>query len=100
MHGAACHWQVHYWNPVTGSKSESAFTRKDVDLLSQVGAEVSLALENAIAHQRLQVEKERLQTTMELNNVLITDRDWQKRFPRISIFWQRIIPHEYSTVGV
>ena len=83
-----------------GSKSESAFTRKDVDLLSQVGAEVSLALENAIAHQRLQVEKERLQTTMELNNVLMTDRDWQKLFPAISNFMQRIIPHEYASVAV
>src|SRR5205809_2750954 len=83
-----------------GSKSESAFTRKDVDLLSQVGAEVSLALENAIAHQRLQVEKERLQTTMEPNNVLMTDRDWQKLFPAISNFMQRIIPHEYASVAV
>src|SRR5436309_629101 len=83
-----------------GSKSESAFTIKDVDLLSQVGAEVSLALENAIAHQRLQVEKERLQTTMELNNVLMTDRDWQKLFPAISNFMQRIIPHEYASVAV
>src|SRR2546425_80957 len=70
------------------------------DFLSQVGAEVSLALENAIAHQRLQVEKERLQTTMELNNVLMTDRDWQKLFPAISNFMQRIIPHEYASVAV
>src|SRR3989442_3694031 len=52
-----------------GRKSESAFTLKDVDLLSQVGAEVSLALENAIAHQRLQVEIERLPSTTGLTHI-------------------------------
>ena len=83
-----------------GSKAPDAFTTKDTDLLKQVAAEVSLTLENAIAHQHLQAEKERLQTMVDLNTALVTNRDWQQLFPAISNFMRCMVPHDYASLAI
>ncbi|PYX08465.1 MAG: Fis family transcriptional regulator [Acidobacteria bacterium] len=83
-----------------GSRSENAFAAKDIDLLKQVAAQVSLALANSLAHKRLQEKKERLQMMMDLNTILVTDRDCPKLFSAIASFMRRMIPHEYASVAV
>lgn len=44
-----------------GSRQENAFSLDDVDLLAQVGNQISLALENALAYGRLNVSRNRLE---------------------------------------
>ncbi len=46
---------------VMSSREADAFTRKDLDLLSQIGIQISLALQNAIAHGRLNASAARLE---------------------------------------
>ena len=44
-----------------GSKEQDAFSSRDVELLGQVGNQISLALENALAYGRLTISHKRLE---------------------------------------
>ncbi len=44
-----------------GSRQKDAFSQSDLDLLAQVGNQISLALENALAYGRLSVSRNRLE---------------------------------------
>ena len=44
-----------------GSREEDAFSQRDLDLLTQVGNQISLAVENALAYGRLNVSRNRLE---------------------------------------
>ena len=44
-----------------GSREENAFSQRDLDLLAQVGNQISLAIENALAYGRLNVSRNRLE---------------------------------------
>ena len=58
---------------VMGSRKTDAFGQEDLDLLSQIGLQISLALDNALAHGRLnasavRLEEERLYLESEINS--------------------------------
>jgi formate hydrogenlyase transcriptional activator len=44
-----------------GSREDDAFSQPDLDLLTQVGNQISLAIENALAYGRLNVSRNRLE---------------------------------------
>jgi formate hydrogenlyase transcriptional activator len=44
-----------------GSREEDAFSQSDLDLLTQVGNQISLAIENALAYGRLNISRNRLE---------------------------------------
>jgi formate hydrogenlyase transcriptional activator len=44
-----------------GSREENAFSQPDLDLLTQVGNQISLAIENALAYGRLNISRNRLE---------------------------------------
>lgn len=46
---------------VMGSRKADAFGQEDLDLLSQIGVQISLALDNALAHGRLNASAARLE---------------------------------------
>jgi formate hydrogenlyase transcriptional activator len=57
---------------VIGSRKKNAFAQRDLDLLSQIGIQMSLALDNALAYGRLnasasRLEEERLYLESEIN---------------------------------
>jgi len=43
-----------------GSRRENAFSQEDLDLLTQVASQIALALENALAYERLNASREHL----------------------------------------
>src|SRR5208337_3334053 len=43
-----------------GSRRENAFSPQDLDLLTQVAGQIALALENALAYERLNASREHL----------------------------------------
>ena len=58
---------------VIGSRKNNAFSQQDLDLLSQIGIQISLALDNALAYGRLnasasRLEEERLYLESEINS--------------------------------
>jgi formate hydrogenlyase transcriptional activator len=83
-----------------GSSEINAYRERDVRLLSRVAELVAVAVENTLARDALQQEKERLNMLLEVNHTLVTNRDLQKLFPAISAFIRRMIRHDYASVAV
>ncbi|HEX3352244.1 MAG TPA: sigma 54-interacting transcriptional regulator, partial [Terriglobales bacterium] len=83
-----------------GSARADAYSDRDVRLLARVAELVAVAVENTLAREALQQEKERLHMLLEVNHTLVTNRDLQKLFPAISGFIRRMIPHDYASVAV
>ena len=83
-----------------GSARADAYSDRDVRLLARVAELVAVAVENTLAREALQQEKERLDMLLEVNHTLVTNRDLQKLFPAISGFIRRMIPHDYASVAV
>ncbi|MGH9538973.1 MAG: sigma 54-interacting transcriptional regulator [Terriglobales bacterium] len=83
-----------------GSARADAYSDRDGRLLARVAELVAVAVENTLAREALQQEKERLHMLLEVNHTLVTNRDLQKLFPAISGFIRRMIPHDYASVAV
>ena len=83
-----------------GSARVDAYSDRDVRLLARVAELVAVAVENTLAREALQQEKERLHMLLEINHTLVTNRDLPKLCPAISGFIRRMIPHDYASVAV
>lgn len=83
------------------SLRESAFTENDAELLTQIGAQVAIAVDNAqnfekarIAQQQMALERDRSQLLLEVNNAVVSHLDLKELLKSISARLQRIIPHD------
>ena len=76
------------------SRREQAFSPQDVELLGHAAISIALALENALSHQALQKEKQRLQALREVEAVLVTSLDLNELLPAISQCLRKVVPHE------
>jgi len=83
-----------------GSSEIDAYSERDVRLIKRVAELVAVAVENTLARDALQQEKERLNILLEVNHTLVTNRDLQKLFPAISAFIRRMIRHDYASVAI
>jgi formate hydrogenlyase transcriptional activator len=86
---------------VLASLRESAFTEDDVDLLAQIGAQVAIAVDNALNYERLRCaecevvrERDRTQLLLEINNAVVSHLDLRDLVKSISTSLRRIIPHD------
>ena len=83
-----------------GSSQVNAYSEKDMRLLPRVAKLVAVAVDNALTHEALVREKERLHMLLEVNNTLVTNRDLQKLFPAISGFIHQMVRYDYASVAV
>ncbi len=83
-----------------GSAQINAYSEKDMRLLPRVAKLVAVAVDNALTHEALVREKERLHMLLEVNNSLVTNRDLHKLFPAISGFIHQMVPYDYASVAV
>ncbi len=67
-----------------GSSKENVYNEKDLRLLRRISELVAVAVENALMYAALELEKDRLQTLLEVNSTLLSDIDLQGLFPSIS----------------
>ncbi len=81
-----------------GSRSDHAFSPEDVALLSHAASSIALALENALTHQALQREKERLQALREVDGALVVSLDLSELLSAVSDGLRQAVPHQ--TIGV
>jgi len=82
-----------------GSRRDGAFSAEDVDLLSHVATSIALALENALTHQALEQETERLQALLDVSNALAEAKvDFQQAFQPISAVLQKAVAHDAAFV--
>lgn len=81
-----------------GSSRENVYGDKDLRLLRRIAELVAVAVENALMHGALQLEKDRLQTLLEVNATLLTNLDLQELFPAISDSLSRVLRQDYASV--
>ncbi|MFI5071209.1 MAG: sigma 54-interacting transcriptional regulator [Terriglobales bacterium] len=83
-----------------GSTREEVYDEKNLRLLRRIAELVALAVENALMYGALELEKDRLQTLLEVNATLITSLDLQELFPAISGFIRKVIRQEYASIAL
>src|SRR5690242_5070362 len=95
-----CHDKI-VGSMVLASLRESAFTEDDADLLAQIGAQVAIAVDNALAYERLRCaecdvvrERDRTKLLLEINNAVVSHLDLHELIKSISGILRRIVPHD------
>jgi len=82
-----------------GTRQVSAYSEENLRSLQRVAELVALAVDNALTHEALQQQKQRLQVLLEVSTTLMINRDLEKLFPEISLFMGRVIKHDYASVA-
>src|SRR5262249_10187054 len=89
------------------SMRESAFTEDDAELLTQIGAQVAIAVDNAqnyqkarLAQEEMARERDRSQLLLEVNNAVISDLDLSDLLKSISSSLRRSIHHDSAFLGL
>ncbi len=95
-----CHDKI-VGSMVVASLRESAFTEDDAELLTQIGAQVAIAVDNAQNFERLRSaesavarERDRTKLLLEINNAVVSHLDLRELIRSISASLRRIIPHD------
>ncbi len=83
-----------------GSIRTDAYGQSDLRFLQRVAELAALAVENSLAHEGLQQEKERLQVLLEVNAALVSSIDLQELFPAISGFIRNAVHQEFATISL
>ncbi|HKW18349.1 MAG TPA: sigma 54-interacting transcriptional regulator [Terriglobales bacterium] len=79
-----------------GGRRENAFTQHDLDLLRQLAGAMGLFLAKAQSRAAVQIEKERLDTLLEISRTLTSTLDWKKLFQDMSTCLRRLTAEEYA----
>ncbi len=83
-----------------GSRHEDAFSEKDLDMVRQVAAMVAQSVENALAHESVQREKNDLQTLLEISRILTPSLDKKKLLVEVAHCVRRIMDPSYAQLSV
>jgi formate hydrogenlyase transcriptional activator len=83
-----------------GSPREDVYGEKNLRLLRRIAELVALAVENALMYSALQLEKDRLQTLLEVNATLLASIDLPEIFSAISGFIRKVIRQEYASIAL
>ncbi|HEY1272090.1 MAG TPA: sigma 54-interacting transcriptional regulator [Terriglobales bacterium] len=86
---------------VVASLHESAFTEDDAELLTQIGTQVAIAVDNALNYERLRCaecevvkERDRTRLLLEINNAVVSHLDLRELVKSISRSLRQIVPHD------
>jgi formate hydrogenlyase transcriptional activator len=89
------------------SRAENAYGDADLEFLQRVAEQVGLAVENvgqrqrALAYQRqVASERDRLRLLLDLNNVLVSNREIRDLFPAISDCLRQVVAHDYASLAL
>src|SRR5262249_46101587 len=89
------------------SLRESAFTEDDLELLTQIGMQAAIAVDNAqnyqkarIAQEQMARERDRSQLLLEVNNAVVSDLDLSDLLKSISASLRKIIHHDSAFLGL
>jgi len=89
------------------SREENAYGNADLEFLQRVAEQVALAVDNvaqrqqSLAYQQQVVsERDRLRLLLEVNNVLVSNREIRDLFPAISECLRKVIAHDYASLAL
>ncbi|HET9406895.1 MAG TPA: sigma 54-interacting transcriptional regulator [Candidatus Sulfotelmatobacter sp.] len=70
-----------------------------LSMLGQMAVLVALALENALVHRNLRLQRERMQALLSISTVLAAHWDLGEVFPKTSSYLRRVLRQEYASVA-
>jgi formate hydrogenlyase transcriptional activator len=92
---------------MVASLRESAFNEHDVELLTQIGTQAAIAVENAQNFEKARAaqaavtrERDRTQLLLEVNNAVVSHLDLSDLLKSISSSLRRIIPHDGAAITI
>src|SRR5881296_2839116 len=77
------------------SLKKEAYGEEDVEFLQQVGKQVAVAVDNALHHQDLTHERDRLRLLLEVSESIASHRDLVELFHDLAQRLPRIVPFDY-----
>src|SRR5437867_1660152 len=77
------------------SLKKEAYGEEDVEFLQQVGKQVAVAVDNALHHQDLTHERDRLRLLLEVSESIASHRDLGELFHDLAQRLPRIVPFDY-----
>jgi len=90
-----------------GSRSDAAYTDDVLAFMEQVAATVAIAVDNGInydqaaSYQReLRDERDRLRFLLDVNNLLVSQRDFPELLKAISESVERVVEHDHISVAL
>jgi formate hydrogenlyase transcriptional activator len=89
------------------SRETSAYSHTDLEFLQRVAEQVGLAVDNvaqrqqALAYQKqIASERDRLRLLLDVNNVLVSNREIRDLFPAISDCLGQVVAHDYASLAL
>lgn len=89
------------------SRNNGAYSHRDLEFLQRVAEQVGLAVDNvaqrqqALAYQKqLAGERDRLRLLLDVNNVLVSNREIRDLFPAISDCLRQVVAHDYASLAL
>ncbi len=89
------------------SRELNAYSDADLEFLQRVAEQVGLAVDNVAQRQQAlsyqtQVagERDRLRLLLDVNNVLVTNREIRDLFPAISDCLRQVVAHDYASLAL
>ena len=80
------------------SRTESNFSEEDGELLTQIGTQLAIAVENAVNFQKSEWEQKRRQLLLEVNNAVVSNLSLGNLLGAISGWLKTFIDHEFASV--
>lgn len=101
-----CHEKI-VGSMVVASLRESAFTEHHVELLTQIGVQAAIAVENAqnfekarAAQAAVAQERDRTRLLLEVNNAVVSHLELKDLLKSISASLRRIVPHDAAFLTI
>ncbi len=90
-----------------GRKAADRINEGELQFMQRVSSQVAVAVDNALNsestqayQQQLARERDRLQVLLEVNNLLVANRDLQELFRGIVTTLERVIHHDYTSLAL
>jgi formate hydrogenlyase transcriptional activator len=83
-----------------GYQEPDAATSEDVEFMQMVAGPVAVAVDNALSHEDLARERDRLRVLLDINNALVSNLHEQELFKTITTCLAQVTPHDYASLAL
>jgi formate hydrogenlyase transcriptional activator len=81
-----------------GSVREGAYQPTDLTFLEQVAKQVAVAVDNALTHEQLTRERDRLSLLLDVTNAVVSSLNLKELLASTAACLRLVMPHEYTTL--
>ncbi len=83
-----------------GAAQEGAYRTADAEFLTQIGAQISMPIENALNFRAAQRERDRKRLLLDINNAVVSHLDLKDLVKAISAKLRDILPHDSAGIAL